>query len=137
MKRTHGSYKMKTNALGVLSAALLTITPLESASVVAHHEHQELENFRNIPSSWHDAAQSWRMTIEQYIEEADKIIDNAFDGSAMAEKSYEDLVPIFNPYAKLDNKTEAMLKRSFSTEEEYRRALVELEKKHPKFTVAR
>lgn len=102
------------------------------------HEHQELESCRNIPLSWRDAAQSWRMTIEQYMKEADKMVDHVFDGgSAMAEISYEDLVPIFNPYAKLDNKAEAMLKSSFSTEEEYRRALVELEKKHPKFTVAR
>jgi hypothetical protein len=127
---------MKIRALFLIFASF-HITSLIGVSVVTHHEYQETERFRDVPLSWRQAAQSWRMTIDQYIEEADKIIDNTFDGSATIERSYEDLVPIFNPYINLNARAEAMLKRSFSTEEDYKKALVELEKKHPKFTVAK
>jgi hypothetical protein len=54
----------------------------------------------------------------------------------MNEKSYEDLVPIFNPIANIDTITKEILLRSFSTIEEYEQAIIELEKKHPKFTIA-
>lgn len=131
---------MKSIILAMLSITLLVTTPLVSTSEVAHHgehEHRETERFRNIPQSWCEAARSWRMTIDQYLEEADKILDNTSEGSATTERKYEDLMPVFNPYANLDPQIVTMLKGSFGSEEEYQRNLDELEKNHPKFTIAR
>jgi hypothetical protein len=108
----------------------------ENKKIMDRCEHIELNGFINIPLSWRDSARSWKMTIEQYIKEADKIIDSSLDGSGMNEKSYEDLVPIFNPIANIDTITKEILIRSFSTIEEYEQAIIELEKKHPKFTFA-
>ncbi len=87
---------------------------------------------QNVPQSWHDAAKSWRMTIEEFKKEADVLV-GGFDD----EICVDELVPLFNPYAALDSKAQKILRDAFPNEEEYQKGILELEKQSPKFSVAR
>lgn len=96
---------------------------------------QELEWIDcHIPSSWKEAAVSWRMSIQDFSRIGMEILYEREDDPSY---NYETLIPIFNPYARLDPHTEEYLKKNFKSEEEYQNAIKQLEKQHPKFTVAR
>jgi hypothetical protein len=121
----------------LLCLALLMTIPYAGSLIAAHNAHTEDERTVKAPLSWYQAAQSWKMSIEQYMEEADKILDKASDEGAAIEKHFEDLVPIFNPYANLDPQVEEIMKQSYPTKKAYDDHLIEQAEKYPKFTFAR
>ena len=116
----------------VMFFAMLLLTGFLSSPLVSSQEEGELE--RRVPLSWQQAAASWRMTLEAYKAEADRILDKTAEGSASVGKDYAALIPVFNPYATLDPQVVIELKKSFPTEADYDLFIRTQEDTHPKFT---
>ncbi len=91
----------------------------------------------NVPQSWRDAAASWGMNIEDYKREAERVLKGHAGGDLYSKKTGSDLVPLFNPYAKLDPRVEEELRKLFPAVGAYEEFIRTQTQNSPKFTIAR
>ncbi len=120
-------------------AIVLTLLSLSFSceSLIAAQKDEVESTSGTVPLSWQQAADSWGMDLKAYIAEGDKLLDENDSKASHTRISYDDLVPLLNPYANLAPAVKVELMRSLGTQAAYDDFIREQQRSFPKFTIAR